>query len=149
MLGHRSNLEGIILARKKIAKTLFCGKQLSFVKRTIFVNSFSSSISLSRLNYPLLLILHYLPSPPFPFSLFPTTYNNPSLFLHKPIHKIFLSLLHDPLFHWRSMAVAGIGVRKQKIFPHASSLASMESLSLPLVSAFFFLSLAFVFVAAI
>ncbi|CAK9316852.1 unnamed protein product [Citrullus colocynthis] len=31
------------------------------------------------------------------------------------------------------MAVAGIGVRKQKIFPRASSLASMESLSLPLV----------------
>ncbi|XP_022945538.1 uncharacterized protein LOC111449743 isoform X2 [Cucurbita moschata] len=33
-------------------------------------------------------------------------------------------------------AAAGIGVRKLKIFPHASSLASVESLSLPLVSAF-------------
>ncbi|XP_038892707.1 uncharacterized protein LOC120081691 [Benincasa hispida] len=30
-------------------------------------------------------------------------------------------------------AAAGIGVRKKKIFPHASSLASIESLSLPLV----------------
>ncbi|XP_022968296.1 uncharacterized protein LOC111467567 isoform X3 [Cucurbita maxima] len=30
-------------------------------------------------------------------------------------------------------AAAGIGVRKLKIFPHASSLASIESLSLPLV----------------
>uniref|UniRef100_A0A9I9D324 HMA domain-containing protein n=1 Tax=Cucumis melo TaxID=3656 RepID=A0A9I9D324_CUCME len=29
--------------------------------------------------------------------------------------------------------VVGIGVRKQRIFPHASSLASIESLSLPLV----------------
>ncbi|KAA0034544.1 hypothetical protein E5676_scaffold475G00880 [Cucumis melo var. makuwa] len=40
--------------------------------------------------------------------------------------------------------VVGIGVRKQRIFPHASSLASIESLSLPLVSAFSSVSLAFV-----
>lgn len=90
MLGHRSNLEGIILARKKIAKTLFCGKQLSFVKRTIFVNSFSSSISLSRLNYPLLLILHYLPSPlsPSPFSQ-PLIIIHPSFFTNPYIKSSF------------------------------------------------------------
>ncbi|KGN52069.1 hypothetical protein Csa_009028 [Cucumis sativus] len=29
--------------------------------------------------------------------------------------------------------VVGIGVRKKRIFPHASSLASIESLTLPLV----------------
>lgn len=40
--------------------------------------------------------------------------------------------------------VVGIGVRKKRIFPHASSLASIESLTLPLVSAFSSVPLAFV-----
>ena len=119
VFGHTSNLEGIIHARKKLA------------------NSFAESSCHCETNHLCQLLLIFLSPSPLsqPLKQSFSQSHHPWLIKSSPVSPATFNrtMAERPN---KAAAAAGIGVRKLKIFPHASSLASIESLSLPLVSAF-------------